>query len=110
MSDKALVIISTGEVEKAKTGLMWVQNAMIYGWMEDVKVIFFGPSQNLVLQDETVRKMAKEIAEKEKPVFCRFISDRDGNSDQLVEIGMRVKYVGPMIADFIKSGYVPMVF
>jgi hypothetical protein len=110
MSDKALVIISSGEVEKAMTGLMWAQNAMRYGWMEDIKVIFFGPAQNLALSDEGVKKMATEIAEAEKPVFCRFLSDRDGNSDQLKEIGMEVKYVGPIISDLIKQGYVPMVF
>jgi hypothetical protein len=110
MSDKAVVIISTGEVEKAITGLMWAQNAMIHGWMEDIKVIFFGPAQDLVLKDEQVKKMAKEIAEGDKPIFCKFLSDRDGNSDQLTEIGMEVKYVGPMIADLIKTGYVPLVF
>jgi len=92
------------------TGLMWAQNAMLYGWMEDIKVIFFGPAQELVLTHETVGKMAKEIAEGEKPVFCKFISDRDENSDQLKEIGMEVKYVGPLIADLIKTGYVPLVF
>lgn len=110
MSDKALVIISTGEAEKALTGLMWAQNAMRYGWMADIKVIFFGPAQNLVLDDERVKKMAAEIAEAEKPVFCRYLSDRDGNSGQLRAMGMEVKYVGPMIADFIKQGYTPMVF
>ena len=110
MSDKTLVIISTGEGEKALTGLMWAQNAMRYGWMADIKVVFFGPAQNLVLDDQRVKKMATEIAEAEKPVFCRFLSDRDGNSDQLKEIGMEVKYVGPIIADLIKEGYAPLVF
>lgn len=110
MSDKALVIISTGEAEKALTGLMWAQNAMRYEWMADVKVIFFGPAQNLVLTDERVKKMAVEIAEVEKPVFCRFLSDRDGNTGQIREIGMEVKYVGPIISDLIKQGYAPLVF
>jgi len=110
MSDKALVIISTGEVEKALTGLMWAQNAMLHGWMEDVRVIFFGPAQNLVLEDERVRERAQEIAKAEKPVFCKFLSDRDGNSEQLEALGMEVKYVGSIIANFVKEGYVPMVY
>lgn len=110
MGDKALVIISTGEGEKALTGLMWAQNALRYGWMADVKVIFFGPAQNLVLEDDRVREMATAIAESEKPVFCRYLSDRDGNSDRLKDIGMEVKYVGPIISDLIKEGYAPMVF
>ncbi|MFO7962624.1 MAG: hypothetical protein R6U50_01765 [Desulfobacterales bacterium] len=110
MSDKAVVIISTGETEKALTGLMYAQNAIRFGWLEDVKVIFFGPAQNLVIDNEQVKKAALEIAESEKPMFCRFLSDRDGNSDQLRAIGMNVKYVGPVISDLLKQGYAPLVF
>ena len=110
MSDKALVIVATGEVEKALTGLMWATNAMRFGWMADVKVIFFGPSQNLILEDDRVRKAAEGLSETDKPIFCKFISDRDGHSEQLEEMGMDVQYVGNIIADFIKDGYVPMVW
>lgn len=110
MSEKALVIISTGEVEKALTGLMWARNAMRFGWMEDIRVIFFGPSQKLLIKNDEVKKMAQEIAEAEKPIFCKYISDRDGNSEQIEQLGMDVQYVGTIISDFIKDDYVPMVF
>lgn len=110
MSDKALVIISTGEADKALTGLMWAHNAMLHGWMEDIKVIFFGPAQDLPLVDERIREKAQEIAKAEKPVFCKFISDRDGKSEQLEEIGMEVNYVGALISKLTKDGYVPMVY
>ena len=110
MSDKALVIISTGEVEKALTGLMWATNALRFGWMEDVKVIFFGPSQKLLLADERVARFAAQIGEAEKPVACKYISDRDGNSSQIEDKGVRVEYVGPIISNLIKEGYVPMVY
>jgi len=110
MSDKALVIISTGEVEKALTGLMWARNGLRFGWMEDIRVIFFGPAQKLLLEDERVRKMAQEIAEGEKPIFCKYISDQEGNSEKIEELGMDVQYVGTIISDFIKDDYVPMVF
>lgn len=59
MSDKALVIISSGEVGKALTGLMWATNALRFGWMEDVRVIFFGPAQDLALENDQVKEMAK---------------------------------------------------
>lgn len=110
MSDKAVVIISTGEVEKALTGLMWATNALRFGWMADVRVVFFGPAQNLALEDDRVKEMAKGIAETEKPIFCKFISDRDGKSEQLEQMGMDVQYVGTIISDFIKDGYVPMIW
>ena len=110
MSDKALVIISSGDPEKALTGLMWATNGLRFGWMEDIKVVFFGPAQNLALQDDRVKDAAKGLAETEKPVFCKFISDRDKNSDQLEALGMDVQYVGTIIADYIKEGYAPMVW
>ena len=110
MTDKALVIISTGDAEKALTGLMWARNGMRFGWMEDIRVIFFGPSQKLLLEDERVKKMALEIAEAEKPIFCKYISDQEGNSQQIEATGMDVQYVGTIISDFLKDDYTPMVF
>ena len=110
MSVKALVIVSTGEVEKALTGLMWATNALRFGWMEDVRIIFFGPAQNLIFEDDRVKEMAQGLVEDEKQIFCKFISDRDGNSEQLDQLGMDVQYVGDIIAKFIKDGYVPMVW
>ncbi|MCF8039404.1 MAG: hypothetical protein K9K79_08800 [Desulfohalobiaceae bacterium] len=110
MSDKVLVIISTRDSEKALTGLMWAKNALNRGWMEEVKVIFFGPAQRLVLENEEVKEAALEIAETEKPVFCKFISDREENSARIEELGLVVDYVGSLIAGLIKEGYIPMVF
>ena len=54
MSDKALVIISSGieAREKALTGIMYAVNAVKYKWLEDVRIIFFGPSERLILSDD----------------------------------------------------------
>lgn len=82
MSFKVVVIISTGESEKALTGLMYARNAMQRGWMNDVKVIFFGPSERLLIEDERVAEMAKEICSTETSLACKFISDRDGVSEK----------------------------
>jgi len=43
MSSKLLVIIATGENEKALTGLMYASRTLAEGWMDEVKVVFFGP-------------------------------------------------------------------
>ena len=110
MSSKVLMIISTGEAEKALTGLMYAFNAIRFGWLDDVKVIFFGPSQKLLVEDERVSRAAQEITAKEKPSVCKYISDQDGTSEKIEEFGLEVVYVGPVISDFIKDGYVPMVF
>jgi hypothetical protein len=110
MSSKLLVIIATGEKEKALTGLMYASRTLSEGWMDEVKVIFFGPSERLLVEDEFMAKTAKELSAVEKPIACKFISDRDGISEKIEALGVNVDYVGTIISDFIKDGYVPMVF
>ncbi len=110
MSSKVVVIISTGESEKALTGLMYARNAMQRGWMNDVKVIFFGPSERLLVEDERVAEMAKEICATETPLACKFISDRDGVSEKIENLGIKVDYVGEIISGLLKDGYAAMVF
>ena len=43
MASKIMVIISTAEKEKALTGIMYAVNAQKNGWVDEVKVVFFGP-------------------------------------------------------------------
>lgn len=110
MGSKVVVIISTGEKEKAMTGLMYARNAKDRGWMDEVKVIFFGPSENLLVKDEDIQDMALQIGQAEKPVACKFLSDRDGISEKIKEMGVEVEFVGTLISDLVKDGFVPMVF
>jgi len=110
MSSKLLVIIATGEKEKALTGLMYASRTLSEGWMDEVKIIFFGPSERLLIADDLMAKNAKELGSVEKPIACKFISDRDGISEKIEALGVKVEYVGTIISDLIKDGYVPMVF
>ena len=110
MSSKLLMIIATGENEKALTGLMYASKALSEGWMDDVKVIFFGPSERLLIEDEMIAKTAKEIGAVEKPIACKYISDREGISEKIQDLGLQVEYVGTIISDLLRDGYVPMVF
>ncbi|MGD2141968.1 MAG: hypothetical protein PVH79_00640 [Candidatus Bathyarchaeota archaeon] len=110
MSPKLLVIVATGDKEKAQTALMYAGNAIKRGWLDDVKVVFFGPSETLLTKDDTLMDQAREIAEKGGSFACKYISDRDGISSKIEKLGVRVEYVGSIISDFIKEGYIPMVW
>lgn len=111
MSNKILIVLSTSDAGKAQTGAMYALNALKYGWMEDVKIILFGPAQDLLLKDEKFQSLILEYQEIEENVIaCKFISDRDEKSEELGKIGIQVKYVGEMISNYIKDGYVPMVW
>ncbi|HDZ91320.1 MAG: hypothetical protein JRJ09_08015 [Deltaproteobacteria bacterium] len=110
MGSKVLVIISTGENEKALTGLMYASRALSEGWMDEVRVLFFGPSERLLVEDEMIARTAREIGAAGKGIACKFISDREGISEKIADMGLQVEYVGTIISDFLKDGYVPMVF
>jgi hypothetical protein len=110
MSSKALIILATGEKEKALTGILYARNCQKNKWLEDVKVIFFGPFENLVCEDEEVAEEASQLLDYQTPIACKFLSDHAGKSDKLQELGFQVEYVGSMISNFIKDGYAPMVW
>jgi hypothetical protein len=110
MSSKVMVIISTAEKAKALTGIMYAVNAQKNKWVDDLKVIFFGPFENLLCEDEEVIKAASNLLDYETPIACKFLSDRDGISDRLEKMGINVDYVGTIISGFIEEGYTPMVF
>ena len=110
MSSKVMVIISTAEKAKALTGIMYAVNAQKHKWVDDIKVIFFGPFENLLCEDEDVIKAASNLLDYETPIACKFLSDRDGISDKLEKLGVNVDYVGTIISGFIEEGYAPMVF
>ena len=110
MNSKLLVIIATGDKEKALTGLMYARNAMNRGWLADVKIVFFGPSERLIVQDEQVADEVKDIVLLGELFACKAISDREGLSEEVGKLGVKVEYVGSIISNLIKDGYLPMVW
>jgi hypothetical protein len=111
MSDKVLVIISSSDREKAITGLMYATNSLKNTWMNEVRVVVFGPSQQLSLKDKEIQGYLKDlIAQGNTPATCKYIADETHISDDLSALGMDVVYVGTLISDYIKDGFVPMVF
>ena len=89
---------------------MFAKNAKLRSWFDDVKVVFFGPSEKLVVQDEDVKKQVKEISTAAESFACKAISDREGISKEIEAIGPAVIYVGSKITSLINDGYIPMVW
>ena len=110
MSDKLLIIIATQDKEKALTALAYAHNTIKYNWLSDVKVIFFGPFENLIATDADIAKEVIAIAKMTGTTACKFLSDRDGISEEISKLGIALDYVGTVIADHLKDGYVPMVW
>ena len=110
MSAKLLVVIATGDKKKALAGLMYARNVSKHKWLDAVKVVFFGPSERLAAHDDEVAWFIKEISDENQCFACKAISDQDGVSEKLAEAGVKVEYVGKIVSNAIKEGYVPMVW
>jgi len=110
MTEKLLIIIASGDREKVLTALTYAKNNIKYGWIPDVQVIFFGPAENLLVSDSDVTASAAELANLSQPLACQLISDRDHISERIEGIGIEVDYVGTIIADLLRDGFVPMVW
>ena len=110
MASKVVIILATGEKEKAFAGILYAKNCQKNKWLDDVKVIFFGPFESLVCDDEEVAQEASQLLEYQTPVACKFLSDHSGKSETLENLGFDVDYVGSKVSNYIKEGYVPMVW
>jgi len=107
---KTLIILSTAEKPKLLTGLMYAVNAARNGWLDEVRVVFFGPAEGLLAEDAEVAETALALPETAHPTACRAIAERDGLSDAITAQGIPLENVGPPISERINAGWVPLVF
>jgi hypothetical protein len=110
VKNSILVIISSGERKKVLTAMMYAWNTKKFEWLENVRVMFFGPAEKLLTEDSEVASQAARLAEIMEPIACKYLADKDELTGLIEDMGIKVDYVGSMIADHIKNGYIPMVW
>ncbi len=104
--DSLVVLWTSGDREVAENMVfMYTLNAQKYGWWEDVRLIVWGPSSNLLSQDEDLQETLKEMMnEGVKVEACRACADEYGVSESLEDLGIDVKYMGEPLSDYLKEG------
>jgi hypothetical protein len=111
MSDKVLVIISSSDPDKALTGVLYATNTLKNGWLEDVRLMIFGPAEQLALTNSALQQALQAYMELDANILaCKFVADKASASEGLMDLGLNVDYVGAPIGDLIKKGYTPMVW
>ena len=112
MADKVLVVIASQDREVVlEPGLLYPFNAATKGWMEEVKVIFFGPSEKLAAADPEVQDRIKDVMEAGIQVMaCKKCSDGFGLTETLEALGVEVVYVGGVISELLKDGWASLTF
>ena len=112
MASKVFVLVSSPDREMAlEVGLIYPLNAAKKGWMDEVKVIFFGPSEKVAANDAEVQGRIKELLDAGVEVLaCKWCSDRMSITEKLEAVGVKVVYVGSIISDLLKDGWSSLTF
>ena len=112
MANKVFALICTSDREVAlEVGLVYPRNCAKNKWLDEVKVIFFGPSEKLAAFDTEVQSRIKECKDFGIDVLaCKWCADRMGITPQLEAQGIKVVYVGSVISQLIKDGWAQLTF
>ena len=101
-----MIVIASGEREKAWTGLLYAHWVVSSGCMDEARIFIWGPSSEIVARDAELKAMVEEIIRLGETVYvCKACSDKYGVSGELEKMGCRVEYVGPVSTEFIRQGY-----
>jgi hypothetical protein len=105
-SPSALAVLWTsGDREVAlKVAFMYTEAAGSRGWFDEVQLIVWGPSSELLSRDselqEYVARMQKAGIE---VVACRACADAYGVTSVIEGLGIEVKYMGQPLTEILKA-------
>lgn len=57
---KVLIWLASGERSKLLPGVLWGTNAKRRGWVDEVRVVVFGDSEQTVMQDDELFSMVQK--------------------------------------------------
>ncbi|MBD3189995.1 MAG: DsrE family protein [Candidatus Heimdallarchaeota archaeon] len=109
---KLFMILTSADKEvHTKVSFMYGFNAFKKGWMEKVRIIFWGPVQKLLVEDQDLQKRVKNLLVAGLDIYaCKGCSDLYNISEELTEIGMKVEYVGTLITSMLEEGWHQLIF
>lgn len=104
--DKLVILWTSGDPEVAlKMVFMYAGNSPRFEWWEDITLIVWGPSAKLLAENKELQEAVQAMASSGiKLEACKACSDMYGVSDELVECGISVKYMGDALTGYIKEG------
>ncbi len=103
---KLVVVWSSGDREIAlKMVFMYTLNSKLNKWWDDITLIIWGPSSNLLGQDYELQEYISRIKRAGIVIeACKACTDMYGVSDKLKQLGVDVKYIGETFTAYIMEG------
>jgi len=106
MQSKVAVIITSPDVDVAWTGLFYAIKGTRNCFMGDLRLVLWGPAERTIAETAELQEMVKEYKGLGRQVFaCRTCSDRYGVTEDMGKLGCRVDYVGSIVSQWVKDGF-----
>lgn len=109
---RIIIVWSSGDREVAKMmTFMYTHNAKKQGWFDEVRLLVWGPSQKLLVEDEGLQAYIQRMQGDGVAVTaCKACADEYGVTEQLEALGIDVMYTGEMLSDALKAGWASLSF
>jgi len=107
-----LVIWSSGDREVAlKLAFMYTYNCKKRKWVDNVRLLIWGPSQKLLAEDSELQNYLKKLKDVGVELWaCKACADLYKVGKKLEDLGVDVHYTGKELADMQKSGWLVLTF
>jgi hypothetical protein len=107
-----VIVIQNGDPEIIYFGLLYASRAMKNQWMDNVKVVLWGPAEKTIAglpenseQIKLIREIQAMGGKHGKIWACKACSDRYGITDKIVKLGIESFHTGEATSYLIKMGY-----
>ncbi len=106
MEDRLLVLWTSGDKTVAMNMVcMYTLNSKIKGWWNEVTLLIWGASGELLVHDPELKEKVGEIKNAGVEVIaCRRCAENLSIVDKLEEMGIKVFYTGEFLTEWLKSG------
>lgn len=105
MKEKLYILWTTKDEDTSeKMVLMYAANAMKNQWWDEITVIAWGSSNELIKDSALIRENIKK-AQNMGVTFsaCKACAEQLGTTDTLLELGFEVKYWGVGLTEILKE-------
>lgn len=87
-----------------KMVFMYALNSIKQGWWDELTIIIWGATAKLVVQNEKIAPIIRELLEAGVKVSaCKSCADELGVSSELAELGIEIRYWGEALTMILKS-------
>ncbi|WP_419770973.1 MAG: DsrE family protein [Candidatus Marinarcus sp.] len=106
MKKEAKILWTSNNKETAMNMIcLYAHNAKLKGWMDDVTILVWGASQQLIHEDKEIQEKIKAMIEDGvKVVACLKCAENLNIVEGLTSCNINMLYTGELLSNWIQSG------